>query len=70
MPSQQVPMGKPGEEVDAKDINIGDLIYFPNSRHPQEVTRLDKVGNSTRLSAEHVSMFVTEGQTVRKAVAE
>lgn len=39
------------KKIKPDDVEIGDNVFFPNSRHAQEVTRITKAGKSITLFA-------------------
>lgn len=68
MPSQQVPMGSPGVEVEAQTLQVGDEIYMPNSRHPQAVTAIDRAdgADEMRIRCDDAQVMVGLTWKIRK----
>ncbi len=53
--------------VAVSEINVGDRIYVPNSRHPQEVITIVDDGNFRRIEVDGASWFTPGGTEVRVA---
>jgi hypothetical protein len=58
-------------EADAGDIKVGDSIWFPNSRKPQEVTNITTEGEgddtTIRIGTEGTSWVLKPDFKVRRA---
>lgn len=66
-------MATPTEEtVTAADIEEGNKVFFPNSRHAQPVTSIDVIETNTkhqrRIHADRVSWLCNATSTVRREV--
>lgn len=60
------------ETVKATEIKEGDEVFFPNSRHPQTVTKVehDPVARTNTLHAEEAQWVCADTYDVKRKVSD